>query len=55
MLARVQARIGDDLAAGRIVPDVDVRAGLSALPGALADLRDRRTTGKVVLDLKAEA
>ncbi|GAB5374306.1 MAG: NADPH:quinone oxidoreductase family protein [Acuticoccus sp.] len=51
MLARVQRAIGDDLAAGRIAPVIDVRQGLAALPGAMADLAARRTAGKVVLTL----
>jgi len=51
MLARVQSRIAADLAAGHIAPVVDARAGLEALPAAMAALAARRTTGKVVLTL----
>lgn len=51
MLARVTARMMDDLSAGRIRPVVDRRSGLEALPQALGDLAARRTNGKVVLTL----
>ena len=53
MMARVQAAIAADLAAGRIAPVVDLRAGLEALPAAMADLAERRTSGKVVLTVGA--
>jgi NADPH2:quinone reductase len=56
MLRRVAQRITDALEAGMINPVVETRPGLNALPAALDDLANRRTRGKLVLDLtSAEA
>lgn len=54
MLRRVTARMTAGLADAAISPLVDLRQGLDALPTALQDLQSRRTSGKIVLDLKAD-
>jgi NADPH:quinone reductase and related Zn-dependent oxidoreductases len=55
MLARVTAAMTADLASGAIRPVVDCRAGLEALPEALADLGERRTVGKVIIEIGGDA
>ena len=55
MLARVTKTMAADLASGAIRPVVDCRAGLEALPQALADLGQRRTAGKVIIEIGGDA
>jgi len=54
MMARVTTRIMDMLSKGQLNPEVRTYEGLAALPTALADLGERRSIGKLVLDLEAE-
>ncbi|MBI3513019.1 MAG: zinc-binding dehydrogenase [Proteobacteria bacterium] len=51
MLAAIQAKLVAMLAAGAIRPHVERRGGLASLPQALADLAERRSSGKLVLCL----
>jgi NADPH:quinone reductase len=53
MLARCNQRIMAMLQKGQLSPEISVYPGLTALPQALDDLAARRSTGKLVLDLKA--
>lgn len=52
MMARITARMMQMLDEGRFRPEVRTYPGLSALPRALADLGERRSVGKLVLDLE---
>ncbi|MDC7786044.1 NADPH:quinone oxidoreductase family protein [Rhodoplanes sp. TEM] len=54
MLARVFARLSDLAARGAVRPHVGAVFGFDGLPAALAALRDRATTGKVILRVVAE-
>jgi NADPH2:quinone reductase len=55
MLARVAARLSDLAARGAVRPHVGAVHAFDALPAALAALRDRATTGKVILQVAADA
>lgn len=51
MMERVTARIMEMLAQNKLAPITTVYDGLSELPRALADLEERRSIGKLILDL----
>jgi NADPH:quinone reductase len=52
MLARVGERMAELLRKGAIRPEIDDRFGFEELPQALEELRQRRSTGKLVLRVK---
>ncbi len=52
MFERVTGRVLKMLAEGRIDPHVEHDYGLTDLPRALEALRDRRSKGKLVLELR---
>lgn len=54
MLARVAARLSDLAARGAVRPHVGAVHAFDALPAALAALRDRGTTGKLILQVAAD-
>lgn len=54
MLARVGARLSELVAQGKIRPHVGAVFGFDDLPAALSALRDRTTTGKVIVSVAAE-
>lgn len=55
MLARVGRRLSDLAAAGAVRPHIGIAYAFEDLPAALAALRDRATTGKVILQVAADA
>jgi NADPH:quinone reductase len=53
MLSRCNRRIMGMLEKGQLAPEISVYSGLKALPQAFDDIAERRSTGKLVLDLEA--
>jgi len=51
MLARIGARMSRDLAAGHLRPVIERLRGLEALPEALERLAERKSMGKIVLEV----
>lgn len=54
MMKQCNQRLAQMLDRGQISPEITVYPGLESLPEALDDLKNRRSTGKLVLDLQTQ-